>query len=92
MHVAEGFGRGGTKEFTPFLSISYASCLELKSQQYRLEDRPYFDQDLNEAQSDLESLKTRINGFMIYLKKSDLKGYKFREDESHYEAPRSTDS
>ena len=84
-NIAEGFGRGGNKEFIQFLSVSYASCTELKSQLYRLSDRPYFSETIDRDIKSLDSLKNRINGFIMYLKKSETKGYKFKEEDLNYE-------
>lgn len=77
-NIAEGFGRSGNKEFGQFLSIAYASSTELKSQLYRLSDRPYNETDLETIILNCENLKNQINAFMVYLKKSDFKGSKFK--------------
>ena len=78
-NIAEGFGRMGNKEFINFLTYSYASALECKSQLYRATDRNYIEtQKTNDLLELLEEIKKMINALISYLGKSDLKGQKFK--------------
>ena len=43
-NIAEGFGRGGNKEFVNFLGFAKGSCCETKSQLLRCLDRGYLSE------------------------------------------------
>ena len=77
-NIAEGFGRGGNKEFINFLSYARGSCCETEAQLQRALDRKHLS---NEQFQDLfnkaSSLNNQISKFMNYLKASERKGPKF---------------
>jgi len=77
-NIAEGFERGGRKEYIQFLGYAKGSSGELRSQIIRAFDQNYIDKKTFEAMNQ-ESLEIgkMIMGFFSYLKTSNIKGQKF---------------
>jgi len=70
-NIAEGFGRESTKEFLRFLDISHASCVEVKSMTYILEDLKYLSKaDAETLRSKADEIKGLNRGLMKYLRTS----------------------
>src|SRR6266498_1484156 len=77
-NMAEGFERGGDKEFVQFLAIAKGSCGEVRAQLYVALDQGYiptevFDRLLTNA----NEVGQLLSGFIRYLKGSTLRGNKY---------------
>lgn len=78
-NIAEGFERGGDREFIQFLSNSKGSCGEVRSHLYVALDQNYVtEQEFNELRAQSEEVSRLTSGFMTYLQQSTVGGHKFR--------------
>jgi four helix bundle protein len=77
-NIAEGFGRGGNKEFVQFLEVSHGSACECQSQLCRLLDRNYITKEIfDELYLLCGQIRSMIISLINYLQKSSFKGIKY---------------
>lgn len=78
-NIAEGFGRGGNKEFIQFLFTAKGSASEVQAQLYVALDAGYINQDqFQKLYSETEATARMIAGLLRYLQNSDFKGAKYK--------------
>jgi len=78
-NIAEGYERGGTKEFLQFLSVAKGSAGEVRSQLYVALDEDYLTESVfEELSSHAREISRMLTGLMTYLRNSGLKGTKYK--------------
>lgn len=78
-NIAEGFERSGSGEFAQFLSMAKGSSGEVRTQLYIALDQNYVNQaDFKRLISDIDEIARMINGLMMYLRETAIKGVKYK--------------
>lgn len=77
-NIAEGFERGGDKEFLQFFAVAKGSCGEVRAQLYLALDQGCLSTDVFERLlKNATEVSQLISGFIKYLKGSGFRGHKY---------------
>lgn len=78
-NIAEGFERGGDKEFGQFIAQAKGSSAEVRAQLYAALDQGYIDKPTFDrlAESTVQ-INRMLAGLMKYLRSSEFKGSKYK--------------
>lgn len=83
-NIAEGFERNGNREFQQFLAIAKGSVGEVKAQLYVALDASLIDQPMfQRLYTCAQEVASLIAGLIRYLKRSPLRGSKYRPTPNH---------
>jgi four helix bundle protein len=78
-NIAEGFERGGRREFIQFLSTAKASAGEVRSHLFVALDQAYVTPETyDKLVNDAKEVSRMIAGLMKYLHSSEIKGPKYK--------------
>lgn len=82
-NIAEGFERGGNKEFVQFLYVAKGSAGELRTLMYLVKDCGYLDEKIcKNLVGRTESVSRQLGGFIQYLKGSPYQGKKSAQEKT----------
>jgi four helix bundle protein len=78
-NIAEGFERGGDKEFGQFIAQAKGSSAEVRAQLYVALDQGYLDKATFDRLADMTvQINRMLAGLMKYLRSSGFKGSKYK--------------
>ncbi|MGB7622238.1 MAG: four helix bundle protein [Terriglobia bacterium] len=78
-NIAEGFERGGNREFLQFLAFAKGSAGELRAQLYIAVDQQYIAPDeFDKIAGKITEVSRMLSGLMKYLQSSELQGTKYK--------------